>query len=885
MTPTLAEHGPEDGRLDDLLARGAGALRAGGRLDEAETAFRRALAGRPDCDEALLGLAVTLRGGGRLARSAVIAERAVAVAPDRAAARYHAARALLALGRTAAAADRFREAIALDPWLRDARCRLGDLLRKSGRADAAIVVERTFTAIDPTDMDGWRRLGASHLADGAAADATRMFRRALLLTPDAADTFTIWAWAARDAGLDREAAAVAGRAIAHDPTNARFWLLRSRMSGPSLDTDAAKIAIDRALIVDPTDDESRLHLLFVGVWRKRYPEILLPALALAATPSAAPERRSMALALAGECCARTEPDPDALSAAITAVARADDDRVPPWALFISAMYHQRRATGDGAVEAPVPDPPAPFPPFTIERGLAFMTDPELNIPAKAGLLNALGFTVRSPRGWTMRLFETLVIPAIASALERGDFMLARHLVILAQWSVFVQPHTAEQAAACYRLLAPTFRTAGRTADHRLRPTLETTGAAGPAAGTVFLMDSLESQPRFHLEEALSTLFRFADPWRERLGPFAIVALDDVSEAFRARYRRLGVEVVTPRSCPDPDGVPPPSDPLIRLVRWIRDRRFATAVHFNLPEGFADMLAPMRPAPTQVFLSADHHHVKIPELDGLMTFGSLVRTRRTIRGAIWRCTQFPLKDTAPPKGSEAEAALDARARAIREREFPEARIILGAIARPEKLGPEFLDALARILLANQDAVFLWFGQAELPEVTTAMAAHGILPRCRFQGWRDPALYARVLDIHLDTFPFPMGLTMFDTLCAGRGHVGHDGEKAMQLSFLGSVKRLMDGQVGSPDEREECRSMFRAEDGGSLFAFARDTDEYVSLAQRQIDDPVFRDRVGRAGRRCAERFMLDQRRTADSFFTHLHEMSTGHDTAGTRADIPD
>ena len=98
------------------------------------------------------------------------------------------------------------------------------------------------------------------------------------------------------------------------------------------------------------------------------------------------------------------------------------------------------------------------------------------------------------------------------------------------------------------------------------------------------------------------------------------------------------------------------------------------------------------------------------------------------------------------------------------------VILGSLGRAEKLySPDFMDCLATLLKRHPKAIFLWFGNDPYHETIRLMEERSISNRCLYQGWVDSTLYGKVLDIHLDSFPFPTGLTMYSSMRSGTASV--------------------------------------------------------------------------------------------------------------------
>jgi protein O-mannosyl-transferase len=126
------------------------ALEAEGRLDEAESALRRALALQPAYDRAFSNLALVLRRQGRLGEAEQAGRRAVELEPADADAHFNLATVLLAAGRPAEAAARFRMGLEV---LENPRARLGlaQALSEAGDHHGALREYRAYLAEAPGD--------------------------------------------------------------------------------------------------------------------------------------------------------------------------------------------------------------------------------------------------------------------------------------------------------------------------------------------------------------------------------------------------------------------------------------------------------------------------------------------------------------------------------------------------------------------------------------------------------------------------------------------------------------------------------------------------------------------------------------------------------------
>jgi tetratricopeptide (TPR) repeat protein len=133
-----------------LIHRGTTAF-AAGRLDEAEAAFREAVAADPGDAVAHLNLGSALAGQGRLDEALAELREAIRLEPGSARAHYNLGTLFASLGRDSEAVAEHREALALDPAYRSARLNLANALLRLGRCAEAVGEYRRFIAADPAN--------------------------------------------------------------------------------------------------------------------------------------------------------------------------------------------------------------------------------------------------------------------------------------------------------------------------------------------------------------------------------------------------------------------------------------------------------------------------------------------------------------------------------------------------------------------------------------------------------------------------------------------------------------------------------------------------------------------------------------------------------------
>ena len=288
--------------------------------------------------------------------------------------------------------------------------------------------------------------------------------------------------------------------------------------------------------------------------------------------------------------------------------------------------------------------------------------------------------------------------------------------------------------------------------------------------------------------------------------------------------------------------------------WLRERIAANgervAVWVSVPTAALFVLA-ARVAPVQVFWSLKHHPIRAPEIDGYITYGSWGERERVFHGQPWTVCPMPLAlDPRQPRAQDV-AALRAR--------FPHP-VLAGTLAREEKIAsPPFLESVAAILERHPQMGYLWTGRSRHAGIDAFFRERGMEDRCHFVGWVDTPLYAAVLDLFLETFPFGCGITGYQAIDAGVPLLSYaEANTVFGMQFWEEA-----GAGRRPLERE-------ALDLYPVLA-ARDPGEYVELASRLVDDPAFRESWRERERAFHAKEIADNSRYSQRFFATLEAIA--------------
>ena len=348
-------------------------------------------------------------------------------------------------------------------------------------------------------------------------------------------------------------------------------------------------------------------------------------------------------------------------------------------------------------------------------------------------------------------------------------------------------------------------------------------AAGDGIGFVF--------PNGVVLGHTEVLFRLLEK-RDRAIPVRIYSIGPCQPDFLGRAKALDVPV---ESFPQAWG---PGAGFVERLKSIRSRMASegvgTAVWVSAPTTVTFAFA-MGLAPVQVMWSLRFHPVRLPEIDGYLTYGSWGEDARVFHGQRWTVCPVPLAlDPRTPDPADV-AALRAR--------FPE-KVMLGTLAREEKIDSKpFLEAVAAILHRNPQCGYIWTGQSQHQGIASFFQRQGLASRCHFVGWVDTPLYAAILDVFLETFPLGCGITGYQAMGAGVPLVSFlDSNTVFGMQYWSELIARAGGR------EKVTRAML--DEYPVLCAI--DPADYVELATRTINDAAFRD----AWRQRESRYYADE-----------------------------
>jgi len=305
---------------------------------------------------------------------------------------------------------------------------------------------------------------------------------------------------------------------------------------------------------------------------------------------------------------------------------------------------------------------------------------------------------------------------------------------------------------------------------------------------------------------------------------------------------------------------------VSAVDWLRAQATKDQVSAMVFVSVTMMMcfaAGARVAPLHIYWSMKYHSLHIPEIEGYLGM-ALLEHRPAAFGPHWR-----IGHTAVPFRFEPE--LTAEANAIRAKYGAPDAIILGCLGRADKIrNPAYIATLGRLMRAHPTTIYLWTGRSAPPDVIEMLRAEGIVERCHFCGWVNVRLYAQVLDIKLDSFPFASGFTCVETMAAGKPVVTLLTPESLESSTATSFIPIWEGRIGTTEDHATLRAMFTDETGATFAPFFDTIETYEAFSHRLIVDELFRRRVGNAGRLFVEKYLGDEERVGSTISARIVEI---------------
>jgi hypothetical protein len=476
-------------------------------------------------------------------------------------------------------------------------------------------------------------------------------------------------------------------------------------------------------------------------------------------------------------------------------------------------------------------------------------------PSEAGdrasaLMVLAGFSKAAPWEWNHHLFENVILRWMKRCLETERYDAALHIEEVVLAAHVPQKETEAHFASTVGRWSDAMRAAGQKLSKQLPPLAAR--KPNPRPRIAFFAHRLTQLAHIRLlVDMLEGHAALAEPLFE---PLIFGLRSQWDEATVRRLANLGIEVKVANLGSRNAG----AADLIGLRDTLGSRSVDAVVWVSFVHLMSFAFA-MRVAPAQIWWAMKYHSLEMPEIDGYLAFGAVAGGTRLIGGRPWRAGPIAAEDWFDPQ-------LTAEAAQVRST-FAQHPFLYGCFGREEKLNSaSFLAAVSQILEAVPEAAFLWTGRTKNPDIQATFEKAGVADRCHFIGWVNTRLYAQVIDVFLDSFPFPCGYTLYEALAARKPAVLYASAEAAETGLRSFVEPVLAGEAGSEDQ-SRARSIFTPAAGEDLYLCAADAAQYVDYAVRLGNEPSFRARAGAAGAEFVHHFMSDRKRLGRIYGEHI------------------
>lgn len=304
--------------------------------------------------------------------------------------------------------------------------------------------------------------------------------------------------------------------------------------------------------------------------------------------------------------------------------------------------------------------------------------------------------------------------------------------------------------------------------------------------------------------------------------------------------------------------------LLTNLRKIIVKEEITAIIWISVVIYMEFCFSMRMAPVQIWWAMKYHSIESGNIDGYVASYSITKYKK-IGGRTWRTARHGINNWYDP-------SLENEAQQLRSERYNRYKIILGSLGREEKLNNvDFINSVCDVLQANTESCFLWTGRQQLASIQNIFHQRNVSDRSFYIGWVNTKLYAQVIDVFLDSYPFPCGFTVFQTMAAAKPVVFYASEEAYESGVYGLLSPVLEGQQGNKDDINQIKEIFSFSiDNKSLFPVAKTNDEYVTLANQIITNQNLRIKIGAANKKFVDEQMSSPEKMAEEFLEHVEEI---------------
>lgn len=478
------------------------------------------------------------------------------------------------------------------------------------------------------------------------------------------------------------------------------------------------------------------------------------------------------------------------------------------------------------------------------------------------LLETLSFKKTSTLAWNERLFTHLVLPLMKLLLEKSHFNLALKLEATIYNVIIKQKETETHFNQHFSQWVPEMEQAGKSVSKSLQK-LES-----PVTDKPKIAFFVHSASRLAHVELMMNMFNGLQELPEIPFSPSVIAFSGDSSELRESLAKMAI----PFHAMDghyPELKDQYFDKLLK-VRAYCEAENITAIVWVSVETLMAMAFSIRMAPVQIWWAMKYHGAELESMDGCVTGGSLSKFKK-IGGRTWRAARIGHTSWTTPE--HAEKALSHR------EQFQPYSLLLGSFGREEKLSnPQFLQTVAEILKVHPECAYLWTGRVQLESIQNAFEQAGVASQCFYIGWVDTRFYAHVIDIFLDSFPFPCGFTALEAMALAKPIIFYASSESSTTGIRGAISPLLEGTEGTGQQQTQMRQLLKYNSAQTLYSCAKTPEEYALLTGKLIEDASYRKESGEACKKVVDTFFSDKSAMAESYAEHFIDIINENTSKG-------
>ena len=196
------------------------AFKSQGKLDEAVEAYKKAIFIKPDYVNAYNNMGNAFKSQGKLDEAVEAYKKAIFIKPDYVNAYNNMGIALQEQNKLEDAIEAYNKALAIKPDYAEAYNNMGVTLQAQNKQEDAIEAYGKALAIEPDYADAYNNMGNALQEQNNLDEAIEVYKKALSIKPDYADAYNNIGNALRVQGKLEEAMEACNKALAIKPNNA-----------------------------------------------------------------------------------------------------------------------------------------------------------------------------------------------------------------------------------------------------------------------------------------------------------------------------------------------------------------------------------------------------------------------------------------------------------------------------------------------------------------------------------------------------------------------------------------------------------------------------------------------------------------------------------------